>query len=69
MTLVFFLYFLILTLLTLSGILVAMLLTLGLGLPFGPVGGLLAAGIVNIPVALGLLYGLRNMLQYAEYTH
>ena len=67
--LVFFLYFLILIVLTLPGILVAMLLTLGLGLPFGPIGGLLAAGIVNIPVALGLLYGLRNLLQYAEYTH
>ena len=31
--------------------------------------GLLVAGLVNIPVALLLFYLLRNMLQYAEYTH
>lgn len=67
--LVFFLYFLILILLTLPGILIALALMVGLGLPGGPAAGLLTAGIVNIPVALGLLYLLRNMLQYAEYTH
>ena len=66
---IFFLYFLILILLTLPGVLVALLLMVGLALPFGIVGGLLTAGIVNIPVALGLLYLMRNMLQYAESTH
>ena len=31
-------------------------------------GGLIAAGIVNLPVALLLLYSLRNMLEDTEYT-
>ena len=29
---------------------------------------LIAAGIVNLPVALLLLYSLRNMLEDTEYT-
>ena len=62
------LYFLILILLTLPGILIAIFLTVFLSLPGGATTGLLVAGIVNIPVALLLLYLLRNMLQYAEYT-
>ena len=37
-------------------------------LPGGAVGGLIAAGIVNLPVALLLLYSLRNMLEDTEYT-
>ena len=36
--------------------------------PGGVSGGLLVAGIINIPVALLLLYLLRDMLQYAEYN-
>lgn len=67
--LIMFLYFLILILLTLPGVLIAILLTVFLSLPGGAVTGLLVAGIVNIPVSLLLLYLLRNMLQYAEYTH
>jgi hypothetical protein len=39
-----------------------------LNLPGGVSGGLLVAGIINIPVALLLLYLLRDMLQYAEYN-
>lgn len=66
--LVFFLYFLILILLTLPGILLALALVLGLGLPGGTLTGLLVAGLGNLPVALLLLYLLRNMLEYAEYT-
>lgn len=66
--LIMFLYFLILILLTLPGILIAIFLTVFLSLPGGVTTGLLVAGIVNIPVALLLLYLLRNMLQYAEYT-
>lgn len=66
--LIMLLYFLILILLTLPGILIAIFLTVFLSLPGGATTGLLVAGIVNIPVALLLLYLLRNMLQYAEYT-
>ena len=67
--LILFLYFLILILLTLPGILIAIFLVAFLSLPGGVVTGLLVAGLVNIPVALLLFYLLRNMLQYAEYTH
>ena len=66
--LIMFLYFLVLIILTLPGILAAIFLTVFLSLPGGVTAGLLVAGIVNIPVALLLLYLLRNMLQYAEYT-
>ena len=66
--LIMFLYFLILILLTLPGILIAVFLMVLLNLPGGVSGGLLVAGIINIPVALLLLYLLRDMLQYAEYN-
>ena len=66
--LIMFLYFLILILLTLPGILIAVFLMVLLNLPGGVSGGLLVAGIINIPVALLLLYLLRVMLQYAEYN-
>ena len=66
--LIMFLYFLILILLTLPGILIAVFLMGLLNLPGGVSGGLLVAGIINIPVALLLLYLLRDMLQYAEYN-
>ena len=67
--LILFLYFLILILLTLPGILLAIFLVAFVGFPGGVVTGLLLAGLVNVPVALLLFYLLRNMLQYAEYTH
>ena len=60
--LIMFLYFLILILLTLPGILIAVFLMVLLNLPGGVSGGLLVAGIINIPVALLLLYLLRDML-------
>lgn len=63
------LYFLILILLTLPGILLGLFVGLFLPLPGGFLTGLAAAALVNIPIALGLLYGLRNMLEYAEFTH
>ncbi len=50
--LIMFLYFLILILLTLPGILIAVFLMVLLNLPGGVSGGLLVAGIINIPVAL-----------------
>lgn len=66
--LIMFLYFLILILLTLPGHFIAVFLMVLLNLPGGVSGGLLVAGIINIPVALLLLYLLRDMLQYAEYN-
>ena len=54
--LILFLYFLILILLTLPGILIAIFLVAFLSLPGGVVTGLLVAGLVNIPVALLLFY-------------
>ena len=55
-------------LLTLPGVIVGTLLFGYFRLPGGAVGGLIAAGIVNLPVALLLLYSLRNMLEDTEYT-
>ena len=52
-----------------AGILLAIFLVAFVGFPGGVVTGLLLAGLVNVPVALLLFYLLRNMLQYAEYTH
>ena len=54
--------------LTLPGVIVGTLLFGYFRLPGGAVGGLIAAGIVNLPVALLLLYSLRNMLEDTEYT-
>lgn len=67
-TLLMLLYMLLLLLLTLPGILVGALLFGYFRLPGGGLGGLIAAGIVNLPVALLLLYSLRNMLEDTEYT-
>lgn len=67
-TLLMVLYLVVLLLLTLPGILVGALLFGYFRLPGGAVGGLIAAGTVNLPVALLLLYSLRNMLEDTEYT-
>lgn len=67
-TLLMVLYLVILLLLTLPGVIVGTLLFGYFRLPGGAVGGLIAAGIVNLPVALLLLYSLRNMLEDTEYT-
>ncbi|MDY3014135.1 MAG: putative ABC exporter domain-containing protein [Evtepia sp.] len=65
---VFLLYFVILIAMALPGIALGVLLTATI-LPGGLLAGLLVAALVNLPVSLGVLYLLRNMLQYAEYTH
>ena len=67
-TLLMVLYLVILLLLTPPGVIVGTLLFGYFRLPGGAVGGLIAAGIVNLPVALLLLYSLRNMLEDTEYT-
>ncbi len=67
-TLLMVLYLVVLLLLTLPGILVGALLFGYFRLPGGAVGGLISAGIINLPVALLLLYSLRNMLEDTEYT-
>lgn len=67
-TLLMALYLIVLLLLTLPGLLVGALLFGYFHLPGGAVGGLIAAGVVNLPVALLLLYSLRNMLEDTEYT-
>ena len=67
-TLLMVLYLVILLLLTLPGVIVGTLIFGYFRLPGGAVGGLIAAGIVNLPVALLLLYSLRNMLEDTEYT-
>ena len=62
------LYYLSQVLLARPGFLIAVFLMVVLTLPGGVGGGLLVAGIIDIPVALLLLYLLRDMLQYAEYN-